>query len=66
MRSDAVEPREARAALLMTTLGLLLTLTGAVLLGSPFALGLVALPVAALLTVLWRVRQGSAFQPPAQ
>jgi uncharacterized membrane protein YqjE len=60
VRPDAVEPRDARAALLLTTLGLLLTLTGAILLGSPVGFGLVALPVLALVTVIWRVRQTDA------
>lgn len=51
-----VDPRQARAATLLTTLGLLLTLTGAVLMSRPAAWALVPLPVAALAVVLWRSR----------
>jgi hypothetical protein len=53
---QSVDPRQARAAISLATLGLLLTLTGAVLMGRPGAWALVSLPVAALGVVLWRAR----------
>lgn len=56
MQSEPVDPRQARAAILLSTLGLLLTLTGAVLLGRPTGWALVSLPAAALAVVLWRAR----------
>jgi hypothetical protein len=56
VHSEPVDPRQARAAILLSTLGLLLTLTGAVLLGRPSGWALVSLPLAALAVVLWRAR----------
>jgi hypothetical protein len=60
VQTDAVSPREARLALLMTVLGVLLTLTGVVMLGEPAAYGIVALPLAAVAAVVWRLRQDAA------
>jgi hypothetical protein len=57
MQTGAVDPREARVALLLTTLGLVLSLVGAVLLAEPAAYAVVALPAAALAAVLYRTRQ---------
>lgn len=56
MHTEPVDPRQARAAILLSTLGLLLTLSGAVLLGRPTGWALVSLPLAALGVVLWRSR----------
>jgi proteasome assembly chaperone (PAC2) family protein len=52
-----VDAREARLGLLLTVLGVLLTLTGAVLLGRPEGYAIVALPAAALAAVVWRTRR---------
>jgi hypothetical protein len=54
--TDTVDPRQARAALALVTLGLLLTLTGALLLSRPAAFTLVLLPLLAFVAVLRRVR----------
>ncbi len=57
VRPDAVDPMEARVALLLTTLGLLLSAIGAALLANPAAYAVLTLPVLALATVVWRTRQ---------
>jgi hypothetical protein len=65
VQSEPVDPRQARAAILLSTLGLLLTLTGAALLGRPSGWALVTLPVAALAVVLWRARSPRTAPAPA-
>lgn len=57
MRPDAVDPREARVAILLTTVGLVLALAGAVMLRQPAAYAVLLLPVASLCAVVWRTRQ---------
>lgn len=57
MQPDAVDPRSARVAMLLTTLGIVLSTVGAVMLAQPVAYAVLVLPLAAFGAVVWRTRQ---------
>ncbi len=57
MQPDAIDPRLARVAILLTTVGLVLALAGAVMLRQPVAYAVLVLPLASVCAVVWRTRQ---------
>ncbi len=57
VQPDAVDPRQARVAMLLTLVGLVLAVTGAVMLAQPAAYAVLVLPATAFCAVLWRTRQ---------
>lgn len=54
MDPDTLDPRVTRAAMMLTALGLALSVAGAVMLARPEGYAVVTLPAAAFCVVLWR------------
>jgi hypothetical protein len=57
VQPDAVDQREGRLAILLTTVGLVLSLAGALMLAQPAAYAVLVLPLVCVAAVVWRTRQ---------